>query len=232
MAIKKGDFVEIEYTGKLNDDSKAVFDTTNVEVAKKEELFSEKTKYGPMIIVVGEGQVIAGLDKALIGKEIGKHTFEIADVDAFGKKSASNIQLVPAKVFNKEQIRPFPGLQVNIDGQIGTIRTVSGGRVMVDFNHPLSSKDVVYDVEVKRIITDKKEQVTAFFNMMNFPVENIEADEKLATITVGSKLPENLTLPLTEDIKRLTGIASVEFKVKENKAPAKKEEAKETPKSE
>ncbi|MBN1175907.1 peptidylprolyl isomerase [Candidatus Woesearchaeota archaeon] len=226
MAIKQGDFIEIEYTGKLNDESKAVFDTTNAEVAKKEGLFDEKTKYGPMIIVVGEQQVIPGLDNALVGKDIGKHSFEIADIDAFGKKTASKIQLVPAKVFTKEQIRPFPGLQVNIDGQIGTIRTVSGGRVMVDFNHPLSSKDVVYDVEVKRIITDKKEQVTAFFNLMNFPVVNIEADEKLATITVASALPENLTLPLGEDIKRLTNIASIEFKVKESKKEVKKEESK------
>jgi len=231
MAIKKGDFIEIDYTGKLNDTSKAVFDTTDIEIAKKENLFSKKTKYGPMIIVVGEGQVISGLDKALVGKELGKFTVEIDDVDAFGKKSAKNIQLVPAKVFVKENIRPFVGLQVNIDDRIGVIRTVSGGRVMVDFNHPLSSKDVIYDVDVKRVLTDKKEQVTAFFNLMSFPVENIEATEKLATITLATALPEDLTLPLTADIKRLTGVESVEFKVKEKaKSDVKKTEDK--PKSE
>jgi FKBP-type peptidyl-prolyl cis-trans isomerase SlyD len=228
MGIKEGDFIEIEYTGKLNDSTKKVFDTTDIELAKKEELFSKKTKYGSMIIVVGEKQVIPGLDKALIGKEIGKFTAEIADVDAFGKKSMSNMHLVPANVFTKEKIRPFPGLQVNIDGKIGIIRTVSGGRVMVDFNHPLSSKDVIYDCDVKRIITDKKEQVTAFFDLMGFPVENIEANEKLATITLATPLPENLTLPLSKDIQRLTKVESVEFKVKKvAKEETVKEEKKE-----
>lgn len=224
MAIKEGDFIEIEYTGKLNDSTKAIFDTTDVETAKKANLFSQKTKYGPMTIVVGEGQVIPGLDKALIGKETGSFSAEIADIDAFGKKSTSNIQMVPAKVFIKENIRPFVGLQVNVDGRIGTIRTVSGGRVMVDFNHPLSSKDVIYDVDVKRIITDKKEQITAFFNLMGFPVENIEANEDLATITIGTPLPENLTIPLTADIQRLTKVKSVEFKVDEVKAAPVKTE--------
>lgn len=230
MAIKQGDFIEIEYTGKLNDSSAAVFDTTDVETAKKANLFSQKTKYGPMTIVVGEKQVIPGLDKALIGKELGPFTVDIADVDAFGKKSASNIQMVPAKVFTKENIKPFVGLQVNIDGKIGTIRSVSGGRVMVDFNHPLSSKDVNYSVDVKRIISDKKEQITAFFELMGFPVKNIEATQELATITIATPLPEELTIPLTKDIQRLTNVKTIEFKV--DKTKIKTEVKKEAPKTE
>lgn len=224
MAIEKGDFIEIEYTGKLNDSSKKVFDTTDVEVAKASGLFSQKTKYGPMTIVVGEGQIIKGLDKALVGKELGPFTAEIADIDAFGKKSTANIQLVPVKMFTKENIRPFPGLQVNVDDRIGVIRTVSGGRIMVDFNHPLSSKDVIYECDIKRIITDKKEQVTAFFDLMGFPVKNIEATQDLATITVANPLPEQLILPLTKDIQRLTKVKSVEFKVDEVKAAPVKTE--------
>ena len=46
---------------------------------------------------------------------------------------------------------------------MGIVRSVSGGRVIVDFNHPLSSKDVHYDVEVLKIVTDKKDQIQAFF---------------------------------------------------------------------
>ena len=34
MAIKKGDFVEINYTGKINDSEKQIFDTTDEKIAK------------------------------------------------------------------------------------------------------------------------------------------------------------------------------------------------------
>ncbi|MCA9478691.1 MAG: FKBP-type peptidyl-prolyl cis-trans isomerase [Nanoarchaeota archaeon] len=148
--IKKGDFVRLNYTGSADGH---VYDTTVEATAKKEEIYSPKTKYGPVVVVIGERHLIKGLDEGLVGKEAGKHSFDIKDVDAFGKKDAKKLQLVPMKLFAKENIRPFAGLQVNIDDTMGIVRSVSGGRVIVDFNHPLSSKDVHYDVEVEGIIT-------------------------------------------------------------------------------
>lgn len=233
MAIKQGDFVEINYTGKINDSEQAVFDTTRADVAKKEDIHSEKTTYGPVVIVVGEGQVLPGIDKQLIGKEPGKYTFEIPDIEAFGKKDAKLMKLLSNKVFVKEGIKPYPGLQVNIDNQMGFIRSVSGGRVVVDFNHPLASKDLIYDVEVLRIVTDKQEQAQAFFDSMGMPVDKVEADEKQITVTTKKLLPEQLTTPLSEDIKRLVKVENVSFvategdKKAEEKVAAKTEDTKE-----
>ncbi|MCF7798268.1 peptidylprolyl isomerase [Candidatus Woesearchaeota archaeon] len=227
MAIKEGDFIKINYTGKINDSDKAVFDTTDIAVAKQEEIYSPKTKYGPAVIVVGEGQVLPGIDKQLIGKEPGTYTFEIPDVDAFGKKDAKLMKLLSNKIFVKEGIRPQPGLQVNIDNQMGFIRSVSGGRVVVDFNHPLASKDLIYDVEVIKIITDKKEQTQAFFDAMGLPVDKITATEKEVIITTKQLLPPEFAKPLTEDIKRLIKVDAVTFEATEGsnkKEEAKKEE--------
>lgn len=210
MALKKGDFIELDYTGKLSE-SKEVFDTTSQDVAKKEGLNNPQATYGPVIIALGEGQILAGLDKALIGKELGKHTFHIADVDGFGKKSAKLLRLVPLKAFAKENIRPYAGLQVNIDNQNGIVRSVSGGRIIVDFNHPLASRDLEYDVDVKRIVTDKKEQVASFFKMFGMPVEKVEANEKSATVFTKTQLPLEFTNQLAQDIKRLTNLDAVSF---------------------
>lgn len=220
MTIKKGDFIQIDYTGRLA--SGEAFDTTNEEVAKKEEIYSKKTKYGAVTVVVGEGHLIPGLDKNLVGKDIGKYSFDIADVDAFGKKSAKLLRLIPAKFFAKEQIRPYVGLQVNVDNQMGVVRSVSGGRVIVDFNHPLSSKDLKYDVEVKKLLTDNKEKVEEYFKLMGIPHESIAVNEKKAVITMLGELPEEFTKNLEADIKRLVGIESVTFVAK--KKETKKEE--------
>ena len=46
--------------------------------------------------------------------------------------------------FKKQNIIPYLGLQVNIDGILGIIRTVTPGRAIIDFNHPLSGKNLIY----------------------------------------------------------------------------------------
>ena len=225
MTIKKGDFIEVNYTGRLADGEKACFDSTVEEVAKKEGIHSAKTTYGPVIVVVGEKHLIKGLDSNLEGKDIGNYTFKIKDVDAFGKKSAQLLKLVPAKLFSKEGIRPYPGLQVNVDNEMGVIRNVSGGRIIVDFNHPLSSKDVEYDVEVKRILTDNKEKVESLFKMIGIKADKITVEGETAIITTKVLLPEQLTSPLVADLKRLTSLKTITFEVsktEEKKAPVPK----------
>jgi len=229
MTIQQGDFVKLNYTGKINDSEKAVFDTTIVDVAKKEHIYSPKTKYGPVTIVVGEGQVLPGIDKQLIGKKPGTYTFEIPDIEAFGKKDAKQLRLVPMKVFTKEGIRPYPGLQVNLNEEMGFVRTASGGRVIVDFNHPLASKDLIYDIEVIDIITNKQEQAQAFFDSMGMPVEKVEATDKEVTITTKKLLPEAFNNALAEDIKRLIKVDNVSFLATEGeKKPNQKTATSET----
>ena len=77
MAIKKGDFIEIEYTGRLKEEG-FVFDTTDEKIAKEHDLYNSKAAYGPLTICVGEHHVIHGLDEALIGKEKGSYEFIIS----------------------------------------------------------------------------------------------------------------------------------------------------------
>jgi FKBP-type peptidyl-prolyl cis-trans isomerase 2 len=67
--------------------------------------------------------------------------------------------MVPIKTFLEQKINPIPGILLNFDGRIGKTLTVSGGRVMVDFNNPLAGKIVVYKINVKRKVTDINERV-------------------------------------------------------------------------
>jgi len=227
MPIKKKDFVEIEYTGSLKDE-KLVFDTTDEKVAKDSNIHSERAAYGPIIICIGEKQVVPGLDDGLEGKEVGDYKFELKPEQAFGKKNAKFIQLVPTKKFFEQQINPMPGLQVNIDGAIGIVKTVSGGRTLVDFNHPLSGKEVVYDVKVKRIVTDKKEQVASIMSMLGMKTAEISVDASGSKAKIATKvvLPAPITDELKKKIKELVGVDAEFVKIEEKKEePAKKEGA-------
>jgi FKBP-type peptidyl-prolyl cis-trans isomerase SlyD len=225
MPIKTNDFVEIEYTGMLKD-NKVVFDTTDEKIAKEHEL--PKSNYGPVVVVIGQGQLLKGLEEQIIGKEPGKYTIELAPEKAFGKKNAKLIQLVPAKKFLEQKIQPVPGLQLNIDGMICTVRQVTGGRVMVDFNHPLSGRDVIYEINVKAVVTDKKEQLKAVFAMLlNTHPEKLELEGTKARVELKMALPKEILPELQKKVKELTGI-DAEIKVPEKPA-AEKQEAKAAP---
>ncbi len=166
MAIKKGDFVELDYIGKIKETGD-VFDVTTADIAKQHKIYNPKAHYHSQIICVGEKQVVSGLDAALVNKEEKKtFTVELAPEAAFGKKDPKLMQLVPLQTFHKQQINPFPGLQLNLNGMLGTVRSVSGGRVVVDFNHPLAGRTVVYEVTMQRLVTTDAEKLQGIIHTL------------------------------------------------------------------
>ena len=52
----------------------------------------------------------------------------------------------------------------NFDGKAAKILTISGGRIMVDFNNPLAGKEVIYKLKIKRKIDDINEKIKALLN--------------------------------------------------------------------
>ena len=57
--MKKGDFVELNYTGTLTQE-KLVFDTTEEKIAKQQEIYNADatSKYKPAIICVGQNSIV------------------------------------------------------------------------------------------------------------------------------------------------------------------------------
>src|SRR3989344_5974682 len=192
MAIKKHDFIEIEYTAIIEDTSQ-IFDTTDEETAKSANIYNKNAKYNPVVICVGENQILKGLDESLVGKQLKEAEYEIQlqPEDAFGKKNPKLLQLVSQSSFRKQNIIPYPGLQINLDGIMGTIRTVTPGRIIVDFNHPLAGKAVKYKLNIKRKVTDEKEKLDSLlsFYIREFKTE-IKQDE--AVISIKASIPKEL----------------------------------------
>ncbi len=211
MTLNKGDFVSINFTGK-DQEANEVFDTTKKEVAKEHGLGNPNMDFSPITVCVGKGHVLAGLDKALVGKkETGTFSITLQPEDAFGKKQANNIKLMPLKVFHKQKINPQPGLDVNIDGVRGRVKSISGNRVVVDFNNPLSGRVIEYEVEILGKITDLKEQVTAVVSRaLRFEADITIADKK-ATITLPFELPKPVQEEVTKQVTELTDITNVVY---------------------
>ena len=159
--MKEGDFIRIDYVGRITE-SKEIFDLTIEDVAKKEKIFKPEINYGPIPVIIGAGIVVGGLENELKKMKVGdKKKIVVKPDDAFGERKSEFIKLVPISEFKKQNIEPYPGMSVNISRLRGRVISVSGGRVRVDFNHPLAGKTLEYDLEIKEKIINKKEKIKA-----------------------------------------------------------------------
>jgi len=139
--IKSGDTVAIHYTGTLADGS--TFDSSDGR--------------DPLEFVVGSGQIIPGLDKAMPGLAVGdKKVVEIPCAEAYGDVNPENRQSIP-----REQIPADIPLEMGLtlqmqspDGQQVipvTVVELSEAEVTLDANHMLAGKDLTFAIEVVEI---------------------------------------------------------------------------------
>lgn len=210
MMLKKGDFIEIEYTA-VDKGTGKIFDLTSEGLAKKEGIFNPKGKYGAFVVCLGEKHILPGLDGELIGKDIGReYIIEVSPEKGFGKKDMKLMKIVPTAVFKKQQITPYPGLQINMDGIMGLVRTVSGGRTIMDFNHPLAGHHLEYKIKVNKIITDSLAKLKS---LIDFSDPNAKISLQNSEATIDSQIANQFHKVLEEKIKKLIpSIKKVYFK--------------------
>ena len=184
MAIKDGDFVRVNFTGKIKE-TDDVFDTTYDEIAQEAEIFDENKTYKPIPIVVGGNHLLPAIEKEIVGLDAGdRKTVEVDSENGFGPRDPKAIQLIPMKEFKKQGMTPYPGMRISAEGGEGKILTVNGGRVKVDFNHPLAGKDLVYDVEVTEIIDDPEEKIKSMIEL-HYSNPNVDLDKTEISIEDG-----------------------------------------------
>lgn len=206
MTLQKNDFIEIEFTGKAKGGE--IFDSNIKEDIEKSKL---KLEPKPFVFALGQGMFLKGVDDFLIGKEIGEYELELEPENAFGKRDSKLVQIIPMKVFHQQKINPFPGAVFNFDGKIARIISVSGGRVMTDFNNPIAGKIVNYKIKIKRKIEDQKEKVKHFVNFLFKQDFDFEIKEKKLII----KTPKQFMqfIPMFKD--KFKEMFDLELEVKE-----------------
>jgi FKBP-type peptidyl-prolyl cis-trans isomerase 2 len=154
MKIEAGDFVKFHYVGRFENGE--VFDTSYDNIAKENGIFVEEREYGPLGVTIGAGEIIPGLDEALIGMEEGeKRTIEVPPEKAYGMPNPELIIDVPVSDFTNAGLEPQEGLYVMTDSGIAKIVSVGEESVKLDFNHPLAGKTLLFEVEIVEISKEK-----------------------------------------------------------------------------
>lgn len=135
---QSGDTVMVHYTGTLTDG----------------QLFDSSTGGDPLAFQLGTGQVIKGFDEGVTGMEIGdKKTINIPCDEAYGPV---NDELLIH--FDRSQIPADIPLEAGItlnmhqegNGQVVpvVIKEVADNHVVLDANHPLAGKDLIFELEL------------------------------------------------------------------------------------
>ena len=137
---KNGDQVKVHYHGRLDDGS----------------TFDSSEGRPPLQFQIGAGQVIKGFDDGVLGmKEGDKKTIHIPVHEAYGDKSPDMIIEFPRDQFPPD-MSPEVGMQLNLRGQDGrsfpvVISDVKEEIVVLDGNHPLAGRDLIFDIEMVEI---------------------------------------------------------------------------------
>jgi peptidylprolyl isomerase len=191
MTLQKGDFILIDYTGKVKETNE-VFDTTIEEVAKKEHLHKEGEIHEPKLVALGEGWVLKALDESLTTMEPGKPaTVEIASKDAFGPRDPEKIKKVPLKqLLAKDVHNPTIGMRIDYNGKMTTIRSIGAGRVILDFNPPLAGRTLIYDVTINKKLETSEEKIAALIHRRIPVVEENKFKFTIQEKTLSIDMPE------------------------------------------
>ena len=138
--VKEGDTVKVHYTGTLTDGT--VFDT------------SEERE--PLEFTLGQGQLIPGFEKAVVGMNVGDSTeVEIPSDDAYGESREDLVISVPKDQL-PDDVEPQVGMQLQVnqqDGQPIPVRITDVGEenLTLDANHPLAGQDLKFEIELVEI---------------------------------------------------------------------------------
>ncbi len=213
--MKKGDWVKIHFVGKVKATGD-VFDVSREADAKKHGVFEEKKKYGPSLVILGAGNMMKGVENHILEMKVGeKKEFDVHPKDGAGIRRPELIRVLPFSKFVEKGMNPFPGMWVNIDNRNCKIIAVSGGRVRVDFNHPLAGKELSYEVEVTGEITDKRERIRALMDYYEL-TGKVEGEGKKNIVTLDQDNPFMKKL-IEETVKKWSEGTEIEFTSKAEK---------------
>ena len=142
--VKDGDKVKVHYHGKLSTG----------------ETFDSSEGGDPLEFEVGIGMVIKGFDDGVTGMTVGeKKTINIPFTDAYGPINPEMLIEISKDRFPKDMVIEA-GVPLMMSDEEGhqfevSIVEIKDTVVMLDANHPLAGKDLVFDLELIEITGGK-----------------------------------------------------------------------------
>ena len=150
VEVANGHKVTVHYVGRLNDSE--VFDTSVESIAKACGKYQAARNYNEgLSFSVGAGQMIAGFDNGVVGMKVGQtKTITIPAKEAYGEWTGAALITVPRAQLPEGDYKKWVKL-MSANGQTFTVYEVKDDSVVLDGNHELAGKDLIFDITVVSI---------------------------------------------------------------------------------
>lgn len=128
------------------------------------ETIDASTPEEPLAYLHGAGNIIPGLESALVGKVAGdKAEVTVAPEDAYGQPDPQMVQQAPLEAFQGVE-KVEPGMAFQSQGPDGQpmmimVTAVEDEMVTIDANHPLAGMTLTFSVEIVEVRDATEEEV-------------------------------------------------------------------------
>jgi FKBP-type peptidyl-prolyl cis-trans isomerase SlyD len=159
MAIQNDNVVSIEY-----------------EVRDGDKVIDSNVGQDDLVFIYGKGQIIPGLEAGIKDMQIGqKADILVKAADAYGEYNEEATQEVPKEQFAGIELEE--GMTLYGQGADGstvqvTVKEIGKDSVIVDFNHPLAGKDLMFSVTLKNVREATEDELAS-----GIPAGNAQDDE-------------------------------------------------------
>lgn len=150
LKIQDGVVVSLDYTLRLDDG----------------EIIDSSNENEPLEYLHGYGQIIPGLEKALVGLTVGdSKTVVVPAAEAYGEVNMEAFEIVPRSMF-PDDMELEEGLTLSLrDAETNepfdaAIVEVRENEVMLDFNHPLAGEALHFEVKIPALRAATEEELT------------------------------------------------------------------------
>ncbi len=140
--VAEGDIVRVYCAGRLTDGRE----------------FELAPDGGTLEVIVGHGDLLPPVEKALIGMTPGESKTVVVPKDkAYGPRREELVEVIPRKEF-PEGITPKIGQRLRLPAEgyevvNATIVQVTDTEIIIDGNHPLAGQDVLFQITLEEIVT-------------------------------------------------------------------------------
>ena len=110
----------------------------------------------PATFTVGDGNLLQGFEQSIFGLQEGdRKSVVITPEHGFGQRNPNNIQEIARSQFG-DDLQLSEGLMLSFaDAQKtelpGVVKSFNDDTVIIDFNHPLAGRDIIFDVAILKI---------------------------------------------------------------------------------
>lgn len=138
--VKENDTVRVHYTGKLSNG----------------QVFDSSLEREPLEISLGQGNLIPGFEKGVVNMKVNeKKTVNIPFAEAYGDIQKELFHEVKKDELPQD-MTPEVGMGLASKNPDGTevqfrVAEVHENHIIIDANHPLAGKDLIFDLELVEI---------------------------------------------------------------------------------